>query len=94
MATGDCGRKLVTETSYNSKIVAYGDVSWPFEGTVIIRVRRHRDSHLIKVNLVKVQSLIIRQGSVIGPLILSRQYKCKQTQCGQHGYDNNTPTWE
>ena len=63
-ATGGRSRKLVTETSDNAKIVAYGDVSWPIEGTVIMRVRRHRDSHLIKVNLVKVHSLIIRQGSV------------------------------
>ena len=58
--TGDRSRKLVTKTSDNAKIVAYGDVSWPIEGTVIMKVWRHKNRCFIKVNLVEVHSCIIR----------------------------------
>ena len=46
-ASGDHSMKLVTKTSDNAKIVAYGDVSWPIEGTGIMRVWIRKDSHPI-----------------------------------------------
>ena len=62
-ATGDRSMKLVTKTSDNVKIVAYGDVSWPIEGTVIMRVWRCKDSCLIKTNLVKRSTVSCNLGS-------------------------------
>ena len=44
---------LVTKTSGNAKIVVYGNVSSPIEGTAIMRVWRCKGSSLIKVTLVK-----------------------------------------
>ena len=44
---------LVTKTFDNAKVAAYGDVIWPIDSTVIIRVWGCKDTCLIKGNHVK-----------------------------------------